>query len=491
MRRRDAQARCPSLTMIDADPARDARHFEVAVRALGELVPVVGVDDPGTAMFGARGPSRWCGGDEALAERVQQLVLGALRAADSPLCIEGVGIGIADGRFAAAIAAHLSVRHGAPVVVPAGVSATAAMLAPVGVRALHDLGGVGIGTVDLLVRLGLARLGDLAALPRRDLATRFGPEGEFAHRLASGDDDRHPAGRTPAPDLAVVETFEDPMLQIAPLVFSARRLAESLCGALGARGECCTHLVVEAETDHGERSEREWFRSGGMSVAAMVERVRWQLEGWVNQPGGLSSGVVLLRLVPSLVRPMEGRQLGFWGEASGADEQAARAVARLVGLVGPDAVWVPEWGGGRDPVERYRWVCAAGVDIDDRAARTRALQPPAQPWPGHIAAPSPAWVADTPIAIDVRDATGAAVRVDGRGGISAAPVHAVLLDVSAVSGASGGDVTAWAGPWPVDERWWDTARRRRRARLQLLLDSGEAWLVSIEHGTWRLEARYC
>jgi protein ImuB len=257
---------------------------------------------------------------------------------------------------------------------------------------------------------------------------------------------------------------------------------------------------VEVETEHGERSERSWSRSDGMGVAAMVERVRWQLEGWVNQPGAVSSGVVLLRLVPAETMPMEGRQLGFWGEASDADERAVRAVARLVGLAGSDAVHVPERSGGRDPVERYRWVSAAAVDLDDLPARSRLLGDPPHPWSGSIGTPSPGWVADEPETVQVLDASGNEVRVDGRGALSAPPARlqravGIRDDTAqhdtAQHDTAQHDIVGWAGPWPLDERWWDPLRRRRRARFQFVTAGGEAVLVSVENGTWRLEARYC
>ena len=500
MRRRDAQARCSTLLVVNADVSRDARRFEVVARALTTLVPVVGVEEPGTALFGARGPSRWCGGDQALADRVRSLALDALSTAESPFHVERIGVGLADGRFAAAVAARRSARSGAPVVVPPGLPTTAASLAGIGIAALGDVGGVDPAMIHLFQRLGLESLGDLAGLSRRDVVARFGPEGEFAHRLASGDDDRHPSVRVPAPDLAVAESFESPVMQTASLVFSARRLAESLSGALGMRGERCTQLVVEVETEHGERSERSWSRSDGMGVAAMVERVRWQLEGWVNQPGAVSSGVVLLRLVPAETMPMEGRQLGFWGEASDADERAVRAVARLVGLAGSDAVHVPERSGGRDPVERYRWVSAAAVDLDDLPARSRLLGDPPHPWSGSIGTPSPGWVADEPETVQVLDASGNEVRVDGRGALSAPPARlqravGIRDDTAqhdtAQHDTTQHDIVGWAGPWPLDERWWDPLRRRRRARFQFVTAGGEAVLVSVENGTWRLEARYC
>src|SRR5207247_687602 len=82
-------------------------------------------------------------------------------------------------------------------------------------------------------------------------------------------------------------------------------------------------------------------------AAALADRVRWQLDGWLtttwaDRPTG---GIALLRLVPDEVVPDDGRQLGFWGGAREADERAARAVARLQGLLGPDAVAVPEQRG--------------------------------------------------------------------------------------------------------------------------------------------------
>ena len=33
-------------------------------------------------------------------------------------------------------------------------------------------------------------------------------------------------------------------------------------------------------------------------------------------------------------------------------------------------------------------------------------------------------------------------------------------------------VTAWAGPWTVDEQWWDSAAHRRLARLQVVVRTG-------------------
>jgi len=50
-------------------------------------------------------------------------------------------------------------------------------------------------------------------------------------------------------------------------------------------------------------------------------------------------------------------------------------------------------------------------------------------------------------------------------------------------------ITAWAGPWPVDERWW-SAEAHSQWRVQAVDETGCAWLLVLEHGTWWAEARY-
>ena len=52
------------------------------------------------------------------------------------------------------------------------------------------------------------------------------------------------------------------------------------------------------------------------------------------------------------------------------------------------------------------------------------------------------------------------------------------------------DVVAWAGPWPVDERWWDPDTRHRRARFQVTLTDGTAHLLTVENGAFSVEATY-
>jgi protein ImuB len=476
-RRREAQARCPLVRIEALDPARDARAFDQVVQAVGEQVPRVEITEPGTLTFVARGPARYFGGEAAMARTI--LATAAEAVGLSLQAVGALGFGVADGRFAAGIAARRSAAQDAPLLVPAGTSSTAAFLQVLPVQLLADVADVPTDLVHLFHRLGLHHLGALAAVPSADLEARFGPLGAFAHRLATGGDDRLPGTQDPPAGLEVQRVFEQPVQHTDALVFVARQMAEELVAVLAGDGRVCTRLVVVAETEHGERSERVWYRSTGLNVAAMLERVRWQLDGWA-QVDDLTAGVSMLRLDPVELRSDDGVQLGLWGGRTQADDWALRAVARLVAVAGEQHVLVPAAQGGRQPHDRYAWVSAMATDLAEPAER---LTPVDAPWPGSLPAPSPAIVHDPARSIEVLDARGASVAVTGRGMVSASPAAVGIGNTSE-------PVEAWAGPWPIDERWWDAARARRVARFQLLTRSGRLLLVAVEQGVWYLTAEY-
>jgi protein ImuB len=484
LRRREAQARCPRLVVLPADPARDARAFEPVAAAVAELAPGIEVIRPGLCAVAARGPARYFGGDRAVADRLGRYVAERTRVLAT--------VGVADGRFAATLAAR------AGVVVPRGGSR--AYLAPFPVEALGlpDL-------ADLLRRLGLRTLGAFAALPARDVLARFGPDGARGHRLARGLDDRPLAARPTAPELAVQTELDPPVERVDTAAFAARTLAERLHEGLARRGLACTRVAIEAQTENGEQLTRLWRHEGVLTPAAIADRVRWQLDGWLNGtartlPGAPAaaaapvasaviggteareaadrptSGIVLLRLVPDEVMPYGGLQLGLWGGLGEADERAGRVLARVQGMLGPDRVVTAVLGGGRGPGDQVRLVPWGDERAPDRPAD--------QPWPGRLLAPSPATVLPQPLRAEVTDAAGAPVGVTGRFAVTADPARLALAGRTPV------EVTAWTGPWPADERWWDPDTAARRARFQLVGADGVAWLATLDGGRWWVEARY-
>jgi protein ImuB len=469
-RRRDAQGRCPGLGILDRDVDREARLFEPVAAALEAITPSVEVVGPGLLGFPTRGPSRFFGGEEALCDRVREVVRPILeRRADARL-------GIADGMFGARLAARLVDARDGAVIVGAGESA--AFLADLAITTLEQP-----SLTDVLHRLGLDTLGAFASLSTADVVGRFGREGQLAHRLAQGHDAHPPDLRRPAPDLAVTWQFDPPAERIDTCAFAAKALADELHARLVADGLACLRVAIEAETEAGETHLRLWRHEGALSAAALAERARWQLDGWLHLAQGRpSSGVVRLTLIPDQVVPATGRQLGFWGGRAERADDVARVVARLQSILGPDAVSVPERRGGRGPAEQIVLIPAATVDLgDDRPATRREWV--TEPWPGRLPAPHPARVLLDPLPIEVVDAIGRPLTVSGRGQISGDPTLVTLHGRRR-------RVEAWAGPWPIEDRWWDPVHQRRQARLQVVLDDATAHLLVIEQRSWWLEATY-
>jgi len=465
LRRRQAEARCPGLQLVAHDPDGEARAFEPVVAAIEAFCPRVEIVRPGVCAVATRGPSRYFGGDEALAARVTEAVAHV-----------GGRAGIADGPFAAELSAR------AARVIPNGE--TPAFLATFSVDVLErpDLS-------DLLHRLGIRTLGAFADLPPEAVLARFGTDGLRAHRLANGQDERPLAARIPPPELDVTAELDPPAERVETAVFAARGLAHQLCDELSARGLSLSCLRVEAETEHGETLVRRW-RLEGATPLALAERVRWQLDGWLSNanPHAPTAGLTFLRLAPEEVLPDEGRQLGFWGGDRALDDRAARALLHVQGLLGPEAVTTAVPAGGRGPAEQVQLVPwgdappSVLVTIDRHIRRQSS--PEREVWPGRVPAPSPAVVHVRPTRAEVVDVNNKPVTVSGRGSASAEPARV------SIDGGPWTDVAAWAGPWPVDERWWDPDVHRRRARWQVVTADGAAHLLAVEGGRWSVEATY-
>jgi protein ImuB len=463
--------RCPRLCGPGAGP-QAARWFERVITVVTGFCPNVEVAEPGVCAFGARGPARYFGGEAALADKII--------AAVTELGVES-RIGVADGMFAARLAARQASPASPCLVIP--VAGTPGFLAaqPVTVLADQDTAAQDTAARDLaglLKRLGLSTLGDLAALPAGDVASRFGDAGETAHRLARGLDSRPLAARRPADDLSVAREFDPPEPLAEPVVFAAKALAEQLHEDLAARGLTCVRVQVRATWADGTDNSRLWRHDGLLTAAGVADRVRWQLDGWRPAPGDephAQGGIAVLRLVPDQVVRATGHQLALWGEAVISD-RVARAAMRVQAMLGHEAVLRPVPGGGRNVSEQV-----SHVPFGEKREPRLAV---GAPWPGRIMGAAPGVVYPVPREAEVTDEAGQLVSVSGRCVLSAAPARLV------VEREPPRRVTGWAGPWPLSERWWDAAAARRRARFQLVTDDGRAWLAVVRDGRWLIEAGY-
>jgi protein ImuB len=498
LRRREAQARCPQLHVVTADAARDARHFEVVTAAVDDVVPRAELLRPGLMVLSVRGAARYFGSEEVAAERLVDAVAAA-----------GVEcqVGIADQLATAVFAAR------AGRIVESGGDAS--FLAALSIRQLAgepSLAAPGREDLtDLLWRMGIRTIGQFAALSSTDVASRFGADAIVAHRFARGEPARGPSGREPPRELDAVMNCDPPVDRVDAAAFAGRSLAGELHRSLESAGVGCTRLAIHAVTANGEELQRVWRCAEPLTEDATADRVRWQLDGWLNRRGAgqrPTAPITTLSLHPVEVVSAAALQLPLWG-SSGDDDRlrARRALVRVQGLLGPEAVQVPVLSGGRGPAERITFT-PLGDEPVPRAD-------PSQPWPGQLPEPAPTVLLDDPV--DLLDADGNPVRVTSRGLFSTAPARlaastpadprvAALLPAGDRTGA----LSWWAGPWPVDERWWSpevpaggseatrgvgSVKYGRTARAQVLLDgddrtSGRAMLLCYRQRRWYLEGVY-
>ncbi len=466
LRRRESQARCPELHVVTADPARDARHFEHITAAVDELVPRAEVLRPGLLVLSVRGAARYFGSEQAAAERLVDAV-----AAAGAECQVGIADQLATAVFAARAGRIIEPGDDALFLSQLSIRqlATEPSLAPVSRE----------GLADLLWRMGIRKIGQFAELSRSDVASRFGADATAAHRLARGEPTRGPSGREPECELDAVMDCDPPIDRVDAAAFAGRSLASALHRSLEAAGVGCTRLAIHAVTANGRELERVWRCAEPLTEDATADRVRWQLDGWLNRRNESDrpcAPVTVLRLRPVEVVSAEALQLPLWGGVGEEDRlRARRALVRVQGLLGPDAVKVPVLSGGRGPAERITFT-SLGDKLVPQAN-------PDQPWPGRLPEPSPSVLLDDPV--ELFDAAGNPVRVTARGVFSTDPAR---LDAPGRTGR----LSWWAGPWPVDERWWDAADARsgRTARAQVLLGSDQALLLCYRQRRWYLEGVY-
>ncbi len=290
----------------------------------------------------------------------------------------------------------------------------------------------------------------------------------------------------PPPDLVERIELDPPAERVDVAAFAAKELADRLLERLAERGLACTRVLVEAETEHGERFSRCWQHArselgDALTPGVLAERVRWQLDAWITT-GETTAGITSLVLFPDEVVAADGRQLGFWGGDQVAHRRADRALVRVQGMLGYDAVTTAVVQGGRTPAEQVRFVPWGEPRELERPLATGTE---IAAWPGALPAPFPARVFDPPLPAELVDAHGTAIAVNGRGEQLGAPA---LVRCRALPGG-GGAVQAWAGPWAHDVRWWDVRARRRCARWQLVVDD-VACIVVVEGGRAGVEAIY-
>ena len=231
-------------------------------------------------------------------------------------------------------------------------------------------------------------------------------------------------------------------------------------------------------------------RPGPLAARRLAHRQRRQRA--TAAPARPTAGIVRLRLVPDGVVAHAGLQPGLWGEAGAERERAHRALVRVQGLLGPEAVVTAVLGGGRGSADRVA-PGAVGRRADPAAGRGVAGADPVAPRRAAPARRGPAGCrrprrrrccpSRCPRAVRRR-------RRAGRGRARGCELTGAPASVVVGAGQAPVEVDGWAGPWPVDERWWAPAEAAGGPGSRSHLADGRALLLALRGGHWTVEAIY-
>lgn len=319
----DARAILPTLALIPADPAADARALARLVGWAGRYSPAAAPCPPDGLWLDITGCAHLWGGEDGL---VADLA-GRLERRGLPARIAVAG------SFGAAWA----LSHFGPSdrrILPDGGERAA--LAPLPMAALR----LEEGAVTALQRIGLTRIGELLAAPRSGLARRFGAGPLLRLDQALGRAEETVGFRRPPTPWFARLAFAEPIGTPEDLQRVLAALAAELCGRLEARmmgaaqftaafhrvdGRCQTIAIRTA------LPVRDPARVGRL-LADRLDRV---------DPG---FGVEVATLRADRVAPVAGRQSGLSkleGEGAGGIEALAGFVDIVGNRIGFDRIWRP------------------------------------------------------------------------------------------------------------------------------------------------------
>lgn len=411
-----AQARtiCAELRLRTCAPALERSAREALRDAALSFSPRTEAAPPGTGVHAAEAAVFLEASGVASLFRSEAGFATALVARAAALGLPAL-VAVAGSRAVALLAARvpgepLEVRVLAP-------DREAAWLAPLSV----DLLAPSDTLADVLTRFGIRRLGELARIPAKALATRLGPEAVQLAALARGEPDPIPIEATRETTLEEELELEAPLERLEPLAFALRGLLARLATRLEVRGLACGVLALELGLSSGGREARRV----GLAAPTSDPRTLLRLICLALETHPPQAAVERVRLATSGV-PARTDQLDLFRPAGPAPALLGRTLAELEAICGPGRVGAP-------------------VLPDSHRVDAFALEPFALT---HAPAPAEGTTPSGPVQAlrALRPPVPAQVRTE-RG-----------LPQWLHSAVASGFVLGCAGPWRTTGGWWSSER---------------------------------
>jgi protein ImuB len=347
------QALVPGLHVVEASPAADTEGLTRLATWCVRYSPLVAVDPPDGLWIEVGGSVHLFGGEAGLLDDI----IGRLRRARV-----NARAAIADTPGAAWAVARFG---GEPIVVPGGMASAIAELPVAALRLLPDI-------VGSLSRVGVERIGQLAAMPSAPLTRRFGTD--VRHRLDQA------LGHAAEPFDALIPpevirrrlAFAEPLGDPDNFAHVVARLCSELCEDLSTRGVGARRLdLIFGRVDKAAQAVRVGTARPARDPAHLARLLGERL-GTIDPGFGIEDALLIASRVEPFVEKQITARLIEGDEPEG---DVADLVDRLAVRFGEDRVY------RQAPVES---------DVPERSvAKVPALAPPvAATWPAGLRRPT-------------------------------------------------------------------------------------------------------
>jgi protein ImuB len=348
-----AQAMVPDLHIIDADPEGENASLRQLAEWTIRFSPVVAPDPPDGLWIDIGGVEHLFGGEEALLKKmIDRVENNGIHARAAIADVPGAAWAVA--------------RFGKGGIIPSGRAVDAVSILPVqALRLSHE-------TVSAMHRLGVERVGQLAAMPRAPMVRRFGREASLRLDQALGHAFEPITPIIPEEATIASRAFAEPISRLDDLQLVVQRLSEEMCQALEQRGEGVRRPdLIFRRVDQKGASLRVGTAKASRDHVHLAKLFAEKIE--TVDPG---FGIEEIVLIANRTEPLFEKQTVARGiEAEDEAVDLSQLVDRLTARIGEDRV--------------YRLAPVQSLVPERMTRRVSPLAPPSgSTWPENLERPT-------------------------------------------------------------------------------------------------------
>jgi DNA polymerase IV len=303
-----ARRLCPHGVFVPNDFSTYQEYADRIRDVFVSFTPVVESISLDEAFLDVSGSVRLFGDPVTIARRIKQAIVSL-----GLSCT----VGVAANKFVAKVASATAKPDGL-LLVPSGSERD--FLHPLPVTALW---GVGEQTGEVLRRLGLRTVGDLAGISRRTLERAVGDGlGAHLHDLAAGVDERAVTPHEPAKSVGSEETFARDLDSTDEILREFLRLSDRTATRLRTKGLCGRTVTIKVRFSNFQTVTRSRTQENELDTAPEIYGAARDLYLRLNpdRPRIRLLGVSMSGLAPGPPRRqldlLSGSRAGGWDDAS-------------------------------------------------------------------------------------------------------------------------------------------------------------------------------